>query len=95
MWPKSFISWSLEEVAGSSLRKKERKLASLGAWLVKKKVLHPLEDMLGRNLKEGRRRCLGGSRLGRSLPTQRPGLEEEYGRRPRGFFLQKKRYTSI
>ncbi|KAG6505945.1 hypothetical protein ZIOFF_031258 [Zingiber officinale] len=31
-----------------------------------------------------RRRCLVVSHLGRSLPTQRPRLEEEYGRRSRG-----------
>ena len=59
----------------------------LGWW----KILHPLEVLvLSRNLKEEGRRCLGGSHLGRSLPTQRPRLEEEYGRRSRGL---SKRYN--
>ena len=34
LWPKSIISWSLKDVAGSRKEKKERKHASLGAWLV-------------------------------------------------------------
>ena len=33
-----------------------------------------------------KKKVLGGSHLGRSLPTQRPRLEEEYGRRSRGLF---------
>ena len=42
------------------------------------------------NLAMRRRRCLVVSHLGRSLPTQRPRLEEEYGRRSRGL---SKRYN--
>ena len=41
--------------------------------------------LLWPNLAWRRRRWLVVSHLGRSLPTQRPRLEEEYGRRSRGF----------
>ena len=37
---------------------------------------------------------LGDSHLERSFPTQRPRLEEEYGRRSRGYLLTKKGITS-
>ena len=65
-------------------KKKERKLASLRAWLV---VFFFLGEafLFWPNLPRRRRRCLVVSHLGRSLPTQRPRLEEEYGRRSRGF----------
>ena len=85
-------------VAGSK-KEKERKeasfLVSLGA-LVVVESLHPWRcSCCGRTLQGGEEGALVVSHLGRSLPTQRPRLEEEYGRRPRGFCLQKKRYTSI
>ena len=66
-------------------KKNERKLASLGAWLVF--WFSSLAKLLSLwpNLARRRRRWLVVYHLGRSLPTQRPRLEEEYGRRSRGF----------